>query len=243
MYLHFNNQIYLAYYNDDIICLDTKRDKYIIFNNQLKEVINFLLGYPVEYANKQYSYKYKNLDMSIIEFDTIIKELIGVKILKNKLFTLKDNRSVSKKNSQGAFSYDWHYDDKLYRPSFKKIFICWWMLLKARLLFQFGGFHYVLKKISKNKPHSLRKVSQAEIDDLINNLDYACLYFPTKTKCLEWAVTYIFLAYRAQFGCDLAIGVQTMPFFAHAWVEINGQALTNSAEVAKDVVTIFSTAL
>ncbi|WP_081053718.1 lasso peptide biosynthesis B2 protein [Burkholderia territorii] len=59
-------------------------------------------------------------------------------------------------------------------------------------------------------------------EELIASLNLACMAYIRKTKCLEWAATLIIAGYRYGFDFNLVIGVQSRPFFAHAWVESNG---------------------
>ncbi|QRR13077.1 lasso peptide biosynthesis B2 protein [Burkholderia sola] len=59
-------------------------------------------------------------------------------------------------------------------------------------------------------------------EDLIASVNLACMAYIRKTKCLEWAATLIIAGYRYGFDFNLVIGVQSRPFFAHAWVESNG---------------------
>lgn len=78
----------------------------------------------------------------------------------------------------------------------------------------------------KNLIESVRQQNtcrcSAEPETLIRCLNWACLVYVRKTKCLEWAVALILLG--AQYGLTmrLVVGVQNRPFYAHAWVEMNG---------------------
>ncbi len=52
----------------------------------------------------------------------------------------------------------------------------------------------------------ISKANNLEFDNAVtqiaNDLNYSCLYFPAKTKCLEWAMTYLFLALRKKYKCN-----------------------------------------
>ena len=43
MYLHLNEHIRLACYNDEMILFDLQKDKFIILNETVRQVISYLL--------------------------------------------------------------------------------------------------------------------------------------------------------------------------------------------------------
>ncbi|MGL5784179.1 MAG: lasso peptide biosynthesis B2 protein [Alphaproteobacteria bacterium] len=56
-------------------------------------------------------------------------------------------------------------------------------------------------------------------------LEAACLIYPGKTTCLPFALTLAALHYQQHYTCDFVIGVQSLPFYAHAWVEADGKVV------------------
>ncbi len=233
MYIHFSRHIYLAFYNDDIVCLDLKKDEYTIFNKKISEAIRLLLNSQVEYHDGKYHLK--------DEFDDSIKKLINAKILQKTLYDAPDDIVINSKLSAGSFSYDWSLEGTPQKCSFKDVCLCLLELTKIRILLKCFGLNYVIKLIKRKKI----KVNNGFSEDnnyykIANDLNYSCLFFPAKTKCLEWAMTYLFLALRKKYRCNLVIGVQTMPFIAHAWVDVNGKTLCDSSDLPEESVVILS---
>jgi len=68
----------------------------------------------------------------------------------------------------------------------------------------------------------LRDAVPTQFDAYVLALNVASILYPRRTKCLEWACALILLS--AQFGLrsKLVVGVQNRPFYAHAWVESDG---------------------
>ena len=66
------------------------------------------------------------------------------------------------------------------------------------------------------------------------------LFFPIKVKCLEWSVVFAILAFEKNWRCNLEVGVQNMPFMAHAWVNANGKVIADDIEIPERLSIILS---
>ncbi len=67
-----------------------------------------------------------------------------------------------------------------------------------------------------------RCAARAVVAETIGALNRACLFYPKRTKCLEWSAALVYLCQRRGIDVDLVIGVSGGPFSAHAWVEFEG---------------------
>lgn len=77
---------------------------------------------------------------------------------------------------------------------------------------------------------------ESDVPDLLirqtlKNIIVATAFYPGRSKCLEQTVASYVLLRRRGARVQIRLGVQPYPFFAHAWLEMNGQPLTESAEV------------
>jgi len=61
-------------------------------------------------------------------------------------------------------------------------------------------------------------------------VERAAAVFPGRARCLEQSITLFTILRHAGIPADLRIGAQALPFTAHAWVELNGQALNADTE-------------
>ncbi|MCG1042044.1 lasso peptide biosynthesis B2 protein [Mycetohabitans sp. B8] len=75
---------------------------------------------------------------------------------------------------------------------------------------------------------SLRVGAPDDYAPFVNTLNWACLFYPRPTKCLEWSVALTLLCARAGLAAKLVIGVQSFPFYAHAWSEAEGVVIGDS---------------
>lgn len=94
------------------------------------------------------------------------------------------------------------------------------------------GFYNLIKLIRRIK----KKLKPSSQDDsllptLIDALNQACLYFPIRVKCLEWAVSLTLMAIKSGIDCQFSIGVQAKPFSAHAWAEYKGKVLYDNPQL------------
>lgn len=238
MYLHFHKHINLAYYNQDLICLDLRKDQYLIFDSNAKKVIGYLLENPIHVQDGKYLPIYK-IDLDAMTFNQIIQNLIKQKILRATLVEQKYSKAIYRKVSYGVKTEEWiaehsHFAKKL---AFFRLLAILFLMCSVRIWLKLFGIHRIIKTIRKRKPKKPIN-NHRVVSELIHELNTACLYFPANTKCLEWAITYMFLAYKLNIDCKLIIGVQTQPFVAHAWVEYNGVPFSDSSHIANEVVPI-----
>lgn len=89
--------------------------------------------------------------------------------------------------------------------------------------------------------HKTRNKTISVVKSLIlaSSLEKACLLYPKKTKCLIFAATLFSLHCEQKLNCDFAIGVQNLPFYAHAWIEVDGAVINDNPELQKKLAVIF----
>lgn len=80
-----------------------------------------------------------------------------------------------------------------------------------------------------------------EANDLVRSLNIASLLYYKKTKCLEWACALIIVGFRFGFDMKLVIGVQNRPFYAHAWVELDGKVIGDDPLRREQLLVIYET--
>lgn len=101
------------------------------------------------------------------------------------------------------------------------------------------GFLNLLKLQAEKLRTTYCYLDIKNINKLAYTLDRACLLFPKKTKCLPWAGALTLLLLKRRVKCNFLIGVQSMPFYSHAWVEVDGRVINDNPEVNKSLAPIF----
>lgn len=64
-------------------------------------------------------------------------------------------------------------------------------------------------------------------------VNYACAWYPKQVLCLQRAFVTTYLLRRQGVAASMVIGAQHMPFKAHAWVEVGGQAINERSHVQR----------
>lgn len=124
----------------------------------------------------------------------------------------------------------------------------WKPFSKARMgdiiktFLQLTRIHYIMKRhgiqgiLHAIKKHNSllqkRTPSEQEINALASAIDAASIIYPQKTFCLAWAATFVLCALKKGWDCSLVIGVQSPPFYAHAWASCNDKVIHDDPIIA-----------
>lgn len=69
------------------------------------------------------------------------------------------------------------------------------------------------------------------IDRVCTAVNYACVWYPTQTFCLQRSFVTTYLLRKHGVSAQMVIGAQKLPFKAHAWVEVDGCAVNERSNV------------
>jgi hypothetical protein len=241
MYYHVRKSIYLAQFRDEVILLDTKRDKYTICFKRFSDLlINLLDGKPSVPQEKLFPLS--SSPQSSPKALTDIQKLIDSNILEEKdsLYPFHIDR---KPDSEGVSNVDWRLPLENKGVSLNvQVLSAFITLLKINFYIKVRGFYSTIQLLKKlRQGHSTYIIPQDEdLRNLANIVNKACLIYPTRTKCLEWALTFVLLALKRKWKCNLEIGVQNYPFFAHAWVECDGKVVMDSQDLREGLAIILN---
>lgn len=93
-----------------------------------------------------------------------------------------------------------------------------------------GKFKTLRKLVGawKTRPHHTTPESAEQI---IRAINLACVCYPKQVLCLQRSSVTVCLMRSHGVAAQLVLGAQKTPFAAHAWVEINGQAVNERRNV------------
>lgn len=224
-YYSFYEHVYITQFRDEVILLDTKEDKYTICSQSFASTLLKIVH------NKE-----------LIESDKdILQTLISAKII----YPQKTAYSFyidCKADSLGVSNIDWLLPLNEQKVSLGPIVIALLRLIQVNSCIKFGGLYKTIRLIKKARKKNVEYIipSDLELQQLTSIVNKACLIYPSRTKCLEWAITYVLLALQKGWKCNLEIGVQNYPFMAHAWVECNGKVVMDSQNLRKGLGIILN---
>jgi len=71
--------------------------------------------------------------------------------------------------------------------------------------------------------------SQDAVERVCRAIDVACVWYWKQVLCLQRSAATVCLLKRYGVAATLVIGVQPLPFKAHAWVEVDGQVVNDKS--------------
>jgi hypothetical protein len=78
-----------------------------------------------------------------------------------------------------------------------------------------------------------RPTSADAVDRVCQAVNYACVWYPRRVQCLQRSAVTTCLLRSRGVSAKMAIGVQQLPFKAHAWTEVDGQAINERRDVRR----------
>ncbi|HUX79286.1 MAG TPA: lasso peptide biosynthesis B2 protein [Alphaproteobacteria bacterium] len=240
MYYHLNDHIYITQFRDKLILLDAKEDKYTICFEQISKLFTDILEKNIPHTGtkviRSSDFKYSSQDSAYIQ-----------KLLNDRIIECKESpypyHIDRKLTSEGVSDVDWRLpiENKKVRLDIQ-VLEALMTLIKVNFYIKFKGLYSTIQLIKRSrKINTEYTIPQAEeLRDLANVVNQACLTYPTRTKCLEWAMIFVILALKRKWKCNLEIGVQNYPFMAHAWVECDGKVVMDSQELRKGLGIILN---
>jgi hypothetical protein len=244
VYFSLNPSIFAARHENAVIILDTDNDKYISLVEPAASYLEFICTQEFCYDDDIY---HSTFQSSIIE-EKFLNHWICDFIQRGYISqtSQKSLRSVSPPplKSGGLSHYKW--DSKSSWKPFSiaskiEIIKAFLILIQIHRLIKKRNLKGVLFEIGKHSHESLIKPSQHELKQLIAAVDAATLIYPKKTFCLIWAATFAILALKKKWDVRFSIGIQTNPFYAHAWVESNGQVINDDHSILEVMSIILKT--
>lgn len=78
---------------------------------------------------------------------------------------------------------------------------------------------------------ALRAADSAIIERVCTAVNYACIWYPKQALCLQRSFVTTYLLRKGGIAAHMVLGAQKLPFKAHAWVEVDGQAINERSNV------------
>jgi len=66
--------------------------------------------------------------------------------------------------------------------------------------------------------------------DLMRMVDRAAIHYPRELRCLRRSAAMTWMLRRHGHPAELVVGASIIPFFAHAWVELDGRIINDNED-------------
>jgi len=106
----------------------------------------------------------------------------------------------------------------------------WFTLFTYDVLSTFCRFETIYSMV-KSWPVANAPSGQDTIDRVCVAVNYACIWYPKQALCLQRSFVTTYLLRKRGIAAHMVLGAQKLPFKAHAWVEVNEQAINERSNV------------
>lgn len=94
-----------------------------------------------------------------------------------------------------------------------------------------GNFAALYGKV-RDYPTSRTTAREGTVERVCSAMDMACIWYWKQVQCLQRAAATTCLLKQRGIAAQMVIGVQQIPFKAHAWVEVGGRVVNDKSYTA-----------
>jgi hypothetical protein len=108
--------------------------------------------------------------------------------------------------------------------------------LLGLLAFDVFGFSQDFARMHRfvsNWKLSTDEATDKTVTEVCIAVNYACAWYPKRVQCLQRSAVTTCLLRRRGVPAAMVLGVQILPFKAHAWTEVSGTAVNERRDVQK----------
>jgi hypothetical protein len=241
-YFSLNKNVYATQYEDAIIILDVERDNYLSLIDDAAKYFNLILSIPFEKSNETYIPAIKETPQNAESYNTWIAEFLEQGLIIPTKTASQKIVNPAAQVSGGLREYKWD-TKKNWNPeknaSYVAIAKAWFTLMKVNRAIKKGGMKKLFTLVAQTKNiKKAIKPSQQDLENISAAVDAATKLSFQKTYCLGWATAFVIEARKRGIDCNLKIGIQTNPFYAHAWAEFENKVIHDDQQVAQVLATI-----
>jgi len=108
----------------------------------------------------------------------------------------------------------------------------YWELLSLEYPLLKRDFSAIYERVRTTPLHG-RQPSALSSERICRAVDVAAAFYFKKILCLQRSAAAACLLKKCGFPAEMVIGVQQMPFLAHAWVELDGLVINDKPYMAE----------
>lgn len=113
------------------------------------------------------------------------------------------------------------------------------LLLTADAILKLAGFSALHQAVKEWPLRNKAGIEPPLISHLCSAANQACAWYPKQSLCLQRSVILTWLLRSYGIKSEMVIGVHKMPFYGHAWVELEGKVV-NDDENAQNFFQVVS---
>lgn len=228
-------EIYAAVHDKTVVILDTKNDTYTsLIDDAAHYLFQICKIKLIKIDNHYQSVEIEN-NLDAKKLNYWITFFLHKEFIQES--THPNLKSISSPLQLGGLvDYKWDFKTAWFPLAQASIFTlakAFFTLAKVHSMLKKKGIGSILAFIKSIKRTKICIPTEHEVQEIIAAVDGASLIYPTKTFCLAWSATFVLLGLQRNWDVHLLIAVQTNPFYAHAWAELDGKVINDDPRVAQ----------
>jgi prolyl oligopeptidase len=112
------------------------------------------------------------------------------------------------------------------------VLTCYFEFLRKELPLARRNFSSIYRSV-RDCPLASPANGRSRPEDILRATDLAAILYFKEVKCLQRSASAARLLRKHGFAATLVIGIQHVPFRAHAWVEMNGSVVNDKTYVSE----------
>ena len=117
------------------------------------------------------------------------------------------------------------------------IWRAYWELLSLEYPLFRQDFAAIYERVRKTRV-SIPAREKFTADEICHAVDLAAALYFKHTRCLQRSAAAVCLLKKSGFPAEMVVGVQQIPFLAHAWVELEGRVVNDKPYLSEIYLTL-----
>lgn len=93
------------------------------------------------------------------------------------------------------------------------------------------GLRATLRLVRRAGTRAATATDRGLIEETARRVSLAAAFYPRRALCLEQSLALYLLLRRRGVAAELRLGAQPRPFYAHAWVEVDGEPVAEQGDL------------
>ena len=242
---HFGNRVFLGVFDDRTIVLNLRRDRYFFLLNAEHQAVCETL--PLQFESP--------LVLSIIskalrnDFGAFLSQELGAE---TPALVVYDYRGRKPGRGLDAFSWqdrfglivreiDGSAADTVERRTYPQTLYVYWKLVLFGFLCRIGHTRPAISGFAKKTKQRPTNGQEKTIANVVRHINRCMPFVPFQIECLPYAAALGSILRAKGIDAYLVIGVRSIPFEAHAWIEVEGKIVGERPGLRQDLNVLFDT--
>ncbi|MDR0632312.1 MAG: lasso peptide biosynthesis B2 protein [Holosporaceae bacterium] len=235
MFFEWSEWICGAKCRECFVLLRLDQDSYSMLDKEMSCCVSILLENEFIYENGIFCPISPVSEFDNTFLNDVIKNLVSLRVISSTTNSVRRNYIAIQAEPGGITQREWV--TKIHDVKVQKFLVvkAYFYLCRVQFILKRNKLKGLIDALNRSLMGYHPSLSIDESYLLAAALDSACLFFPKNIACLSYAASLFMLHSSQCLECKFVIGVQTLPFYAHAWIEVGGVLINDNPELNRPV--------